>query len=174
MVNPVMAADGLLYEQCDIEEWFKYQQTSPKTNHQLETKVLIPALNIRKTIEKCVEEQKLSPALLASYQKRKEKFELLATQEVLRNGSDDAKEQADSDGSFRKLRRHLEAAVQDDQGDSAKMKSLLAQMYARGSGGEEGNRIPDLGKACQLYKEAADAGDEFSRLKLAGLERALA
>lgn len=42
MIEPVMAADGQVYEREAIETWFRHQVTSPMTNMELPNLSLIP------------------------------------------------------------------------------------------------------------------------------------
>ena len=62
MDDPVVAADGHTYNREDIENWFKEHSTSPHTNEQLEHKMLIPNIAIRRQINAWCEQHGL-PAL---------------------------------------------------------------------------------------------------------------
>lgn len=48
--NPVITSDGHTYERYAIEEWFKYNNTSPNTNKKLDNLVLIPNIVLRQSI----------------------------------------------------------------------------------------------------------------------------
>jgi hypothetical protein len=50
MQNPVIAADGHTYEQCEIERWLQHKSTSPLTNEVLEHQLLTPNHNLRSQI----------------------------------------------------------------------------------------------------------------------------
>ena len=39
--------DGHTYERAAIEDWLKYNLTSPKTNSVLDSKMLLPNYNLR-------------------------------------------------------------------------------------------------------------------------------
>jgi len=50
MRDPVMATDGHTYERTAIEEWFANNDSSPKTNNQMESKALIPNHAVKKIV----------------------------------------------------------------------------------------------------------------------------
>jgi hypothetical protein len=51
MEDPVMTSDGHSYERNAIEMWFRTQATSPRTGQPLSSKVLIPNMALRMSIE---------------------------------------------------------------------------------------------------------------------------
>ena len=51
MEDPVIASDGITYNRSEIEEWFKKNDTSPKSGEILKSKSLIPNISIRNAIE---------------------------------------------------------------------------------------------------------------------------
>ena len=51
MRDPVICADGFSYERVAIERWLQSHNTSPKTNGQLESRILIPNRNLKILIE---------------------------------------------------------------------------------------------------------------------------
>lgn len=51
MEDPVMTSDGHSYERYAIEEWFRTHDTSPRTGQHLSSKVLIPNMALRMSIE---------------------------------------------------------------------------------------------------------------------------
>ena len=57
MVDPVIAADGHVYERVQIERWLEDKKTSPKTNAVLTTKVLYPVHALKTLIEDWEQEE---------------------------------------------------------------------------------------------------------------------
>jgi hypothetical protein len=55
MKDPVICCDGHTYERKAIERWFRNNSRSPKTNHPLATKELIPNHALRSSIEALIE-----------------------------------------------------------------------------------------------------------------------
>ena len=51
MVDPVVAADGHIYERVQIERWLEDKKTSPLTNANLSTNVLYPAHALKTIID---------------------------------------------------------------------------------------------------------------------------
>ena len=50
MINPVIATDGITYEEKAIQTWLESHTTSPMTNLPLESKKLIPNITLRNVI----------------------------------------------------------------------------------------------------------------------------
>ena len=50
MADPVVASDGITYERSLITQWLSKKDTSPITNLVLDSKVLVPNINIRQAI----------------------------------------------------------------------------------------------------------------------------
>ena len=51
IADPVITADGHLYERAAIAEWLRTRDTSPKTGCVLESKALIPNFALRSAID---------------------------------------------------------------------------------------------------------------------------
>ena len=51
MQDPVVAEDGHSYEREAITKWFKYHNTSPMTNQELEEQDLIPNIALKRLVE---------------------------------------------------------------------------------------------------------------------------
>ena len=68
-VEPVMAADGGIYNRPDISKWFRTSNTSPLTNQEI-PKTLIPVPRIRNQIEALVESGDLSDEQVQSWRTR--------------------------------------------------------------------------------------------------------
>ena len=68
-VEPVMAADGGIYNRPDISKWFRTSSKSPITNQDI-PKTLIPVPRIRNQIEALVESGDLSDEQVKSWKAR--------------------------------------------------------------------------------------------------------
>ena len=51
MTDPVLAADGHTYEREMIAEWLRIRRTSPLTNEQMPSTILMPNITLKKVIE---------------------------------------------------------------------------------------------------------------------------
>jgi len=71
IVEPVLTADGHLYEKKEIEEWLRTHDTSPKTGKRLTSKVLTPAVTVRSTIEHLVSSGHLADEEVREWKTRK-------------------------------------------------------------------------------------------------------
>ena len=59
-IDPVMAADGHVYERKAIEKWLQHNNSSPSTNLEMESKTLLPAVQVKSAIEKMVKSGAIS------------------------------------------------------------------------------------------------------------------
>ena len=50
MEDPVVCMDGHTYERVNIEKWLETKDTSPKTGNRLESKTLVPNIDLKKVI----------------------------------------------------------------------------------------------------------------------------
>ena len=51
MLDPVILEDGHTYEREAISDWLKFRNTSPNTNQQLSSKVMIPNIALKNLIQ---------------------------------------------------------------------------------------------------------------------------
>lgn len=61
MSDPVTAMDGHTYERANIEEWLETHSTSPMTNAQLPSKMLIPNHRMRAIISTVLDKRRRTP-----------------------------------------------------------------------------------------------------------------
>jgi len=52
MTEPVIIADGSVFERREIINWFKNNNTNPLTFNPIDTKIIIPNINLKKLIKK--------------------------------------------------------------------------------------------------------------------------
>ncbi len=164
MVDPVIAADGAVYERDAIATWLVANDTSPLTNLRLDHKTLVAARSVKQQIEDLVSSGVVNDALRQAYVERKNaalerKAQALykegKVQEAAELGLVDAQaELARSLGRVEPARAVTWAKKAAAKGNPTGMVALGVYSM-QGSGG-----LPvDRGAAREWFMKAADQGD---------------
>jgi len=71
IADPVITADGHLYERAAIAEWLRTRDTSPKTGKRLDSKILTPSPTVRSATERLIDSGHLPVEEVREWQTRK-------------------------------------------------------------------------------------------------------
>lgn len=141
MVDPVTAEDGNTYERSAIEKWLSTKDTSPlNPGQRLKVKNLLPARQIRISIEKMIESGDVDEDLSTVWKEKKKVIDLAKAKKLFKEGSvmDAAK-------------LGLPAA-----------QGRVAHWYYNGTNGVE----KDYDKRFMFAKKAAEGGDRNGQFLL--------
>ena len=139
MVDPVFAADGHTYERKEITRWLASNNTSPKTNLQLENKTLFPNISAKQQIEELVASGELDDEVCAGYLERKEAVNLEQAQKLFDEG---------------KVEEAAELGLPEAQGKMAQRCYWGCEGVAK-----------DLEKCVEWAKKAAEGGDVLGQYR---------